>query len=76
MTGVQTCALPICWLAAKELIEGDLLLTVDGKHVPVQRVVPTLQPERVYNLRIADFHTYFVGCDEWGFSVWAHLWHR
>jgi hypothetical protein len=21
---------------------------------------------------IADWHTYFVGCDEWGFSVWAH----
>jgi hypothetical protein len=20
----------------------------------------------------ADYHTYFVGCDEWGFSVWAH----
>ena len=28
--------------------------------------------ETVYNFRIADFHTYFVGCDEWGFSVWAH----
>ena len=26
----------------------------------------------VYNLRVADWHTYFVGCDEWGFSVWAH----
>jgi len=21
---------------------------------------------------VADWHTYFVGCDEWGFSVWAH----
>jgi hypothetical protein len=21
---------------------------------------------------VADFHTYFVGCQEWGFSVWAH----
>jgi hypothetical protein len=20
----------------------------------------------------ADYHTYFVGCHEWGFSVWAH----
>jgi hypothetical protein len=27
---------------------------------------------KVYNLRVADWHTYFVGCDEWGFSVWAH----
>jgi hypothetical protein len=26
----------------------------------------------VYNIRVADCHTYFVGCDEWGFSVWAH----
>lgn len=26
----------------------------------------------VYNLRIADYHTYFVGGSEWGFSVWAH----
>ena len=21
---------------------------------------------------VADFHTYFVGCEEWGFAVWAH----
>jgi hypothetical protein len=21
---------------------------------------------------VADYHTYFVGCQEWGFSVWAH----
>jgi len=28
--------------------------------------------ETVCNFRIAEFHTYFVGCDEWGFSVWAH----
>ena len=26
----------------------------------------------VYNLRVADYHTYFVGSREWGFSVWAH----
>src|SRR5262249_21721282 len=26
----------------------------------------------VYNLQIADYHTYFVGCDDWSFSVWAH----
>jgi hypothetical protein len=28
--------------------------------------------ETVYNVRIAEWHTYFVGCDEWGFSIWAH----
>lgn len=26
----------------------------------------------VYNLEVEGFHTYFVGCREWGFSVWAH----
>jgi filamentous hemagglutinin len=26
----------------------------------------------VYNLRVAEYHTYFVGSLEWGFSVWAH----
>jgi hypothetical protein len=26
----------------------------------------------VYNLRVSDYHTYFVGCLDWGFSVWAH----
>src|SRR5262249_25497995 len=26
----------------------------------------------VYNLRVADYHTYFVGNREWSFSVWAH----
>src|SRR6266404_1401581 len=38
----------------------------------VQQVAQTLVRERVYNLRVAEFNTYFVGCDEWGFSVWAH----
>jgi hypothetical protein len=26
----------------------------------------------VYNLRVADFHTYFVGSSLWGFDVWVH----
>jgi hypothetical protein len=26
----------------------------------------------VYNLRVAQDHTYFVGHDDWGFSVWVH----
>jgi hypothetical protein len=26
----------------------------------------------VYNFRVADYHTYFVAGDDWGFSVWAH----
>ena len=23
-------------------------------------------------MRIAEYHTYFVGASDWGFSVWAH----
>jgi hypothetical protein len=26
----------------------------------------------VYNCRVAEYHTYFVGDEGWGFSVWAH----
>jgi hypothetical protein len=28
--------------------------------------------EPVYNLRVADYRTYFVGAAEWGFAVWVH----
>ncbi len=28
--------------------------------------------EPVYNCAVEDFHTYFVGSDDWGFSIWAH----
>src|SRR5262249_40864684 len=38
----------------------------------VEGVEDTGEFATVYNLRVADFHTYFVGCDAWGFSVWAH----
>ncbi|MEJ5277470.1 MAG: hypothetical protein WHU94_16335, partial [Thermogemmata sp.] len=27
---------------------------------------------KLYNLRVADYHTYFVGDAHWDFSVWAH----
>jgi len=26
----------------------------------------------VYNCRVAEYHTYFVGDQEWGFSIWSH----
>jgi hypothetical protein len=40
--------------------------------VAVEDLLDTGEYETVYNLRVADFHTYFVGGEEWGFSVWAH----
>jgi RHS repeat-associated protein len=60
------------WLPADELRAGELLLGHDGQWVAVEEVLDTGEYERVYNLRIADYHTYFVGSEEWGFSVWAH----
>ena len=60
------------WVACRELRVGDRLLCEDGGWVAVESVADTSEVERVYNLRVADFYTYFVGRDEWGFAVWAH----
>ncbi|MBY0459172.1 MAG: HINT domain-containing protein, partial [Gemmataceae bacterium] len=60
------------WVPARKVEAGDRLVGHDDQEVTVEEVVETGAWETVYNLRVADFHTYFVGCDEWGFSVWAH----
>src|SRR5262249_23926580 len=60
------------WVACAELRAGDLLSGHDGRWLAVEDLLDTGEYETVYNLRAADFHTYFVGCDGWGFSVWAH----
>jgi intein/homing endonuclease len=60
------------WLPAKELSVGDMLATLDGQFVPVTSVRATEEFVQVYNFRIADHHTYFVGDENWRFDVWAH----
>ncbi|VTR97090.1 polymorphic toxin-type HINT domain-containing protein [Tuwongella immobilis] len=60
------------WTPVWELSIGDCLTTITGETVSVEGVHETNRRETVYNLRVSDFHTYFVGCDKWGFSVWAH----
>src|SRR5262249_18489588 len=60
------------WVAASSLQRGDRLLSHDGRRVEVEEVYDTCEYETVYNIRIVDFHTYFVGSEEWGFSIWAH----
>ncbi len=60
------------WVAAAGLRTGDELVGHDGRRMAVEELYDTGAYETVYNLRIAEYHTYFVGCDEWGFSVWAH----
>ncbi|WP_261345324.1 HINT domain-containing protein [Tuwongella immobilis] len=60
------------WIEARSLTPGHRLRTLDGSTIAVESVAETGQWQPVYNLRVADWHTYFVGDDEWGFSVWAH----
>jgi hypothetical protein len=60
------------WIAAAALQPGDLLSSHDGQWVPVDEVFDTGEDDAVYNLRVAEYHTYFVSGDGWGFSVWAH----
>src|SRR5262249_52766012 len=42
------------------------------KWVAVEDLLDTGEYATVYNLRVADWHTYFVGVREWQFSVWSH----
>lgn len=60
------------WTKAAQLQVGDCLRSHGGQSVEVEQIVETGEEATVYNLRIAEYHTYFVGSDSWGFSVWAH----
>ena len=60
------------WLPAGCLCVGDLLYSHDGNWLPVEDLYNGGESETVYNLRVADHHTYFVGSQEWGWSVWVH----
>jgi hypothetical protein len=60
------------WTPAKELKAGDVLVGGENEETPVEDILATGQTETVYNFRVADHHTYFVGGPEWNFAVWAH----
>jgi hypothetical protein len=60
------------WSDCHQLAVGDRLVCADGTWAIVEDLLDTGEWETVYNVRVADFRTYFVGYDEWGFSVWAH----
>ena len=57
------------WTAAGELKAGDNLLTADKSKLPVESVSESMDTETVYNFRVADWHTYFVGDKNWDFEV-------
>ena len=51
------------WTDAIHLKAGDILLTVNGEYVVVEKVQHELleAPIKVYNFEVEDFHTYYVG---------------
>lgn len=60
------------WTRACELQIGDMIVGHDSQNVAVDDILDTGEWEAVYNFRVAEHHTYFVGDDDWGFSAWAH----
>jgi len=60
------------WTPAGELEIGDFLSSEDGQWMAIDDLLDTGELDTVYNLRVADYHTYFVGSTHWGFSVWVH----
>ena len=60
------------WLPAAELRIGDVLISHDGWELPIGGIADSGQVLTVYNLEVEEGHTYFVGCEEWGWSVWSH----
>ncbi len=58
------------WTPLNRVAVGDVVRVEDG-WATVERVEDTGRWETVYNFRVSEYHTYFVGCDEWGFAVWA-----
>jgi hypothetical protein len=60
------------WVKLQELAVGETLVGHDGQWTKVASVRNTNEWRTVYNVTVAEHHTYFVGKDEWGFSVWVH----
>ncbi len=60
------------WTAAGEIEPGEELRSHDGQWIPLDSRYITDNIVTVYNMRVAEDHTYFVGSTLWGFTVWAH----
>ena len=51
------------WTAACKLRAGDILVTVNGEYVVIEKVQHEIleAPVTVYNFEVQEYHTYFVG---------------
>ncbi|WP_207398094.1 choice-of-anchor D domain-containing protein [Bremerella alba] len=60
------------WKPGHQLEPGDRLAGLSEDSSLVESVTVTEHQKKVYNLRVAEDHTYFIGGDDWGFAVWVH----
>ena len=60
------------WTVARKLVVGDHLLSHNQRSVVIEAIVDEPDVAEVFNVRVQEFHTYFVGHTAWGFSIWAH----
>ena len=60
------------WTPVKDLKCGDVLLGHDGRGHSVEKVIDTGRVEPVYNIQVAEDHTYFVGSPDGRFGVLVH----
>ncbi len=60
------------WTAAEDLEAGDELRTPGGSWVTLDTKEEQSEPEPVFNFRVADYHTYFVGDAASGGAVLVH----
>jgi hypothetical protein len=60
------------WVNAGAVQAGDEFLSHDGHWLAVDAIEDLGRIEWVYNLKVADYHTYFVGALKPGMSVWSH----
>lgn len=60
------------WMPVRELTTSDVLLSKDGRWLRIEAVEDTGTYQTVYNFRVADFHTYFIGGLMWNREVWTH----
>ncbi|MFN7732513.1 MAG: polymorphic toxin-type HINT domain-containing protein [Pirellula sp.] len=60
------------FIPAGELTLEDRLVDSQGRSVAMDAIRVTDRLITVYNLRVPDFHTYFVGGKLWQFDAWVH----
>jgi hypothetical protein len=60
------------WVNANQLEAGHELRAAGGRWVVVDRTEGPMPAATVYNMSVAEYHTYFVGHKVWGFAVWSH----